>query len=178
VSYRGCTLWATLWTHIRIALFMFIMYEYLILLLLIRGRFQWPRGLRRGSTAARLLGLWVRILPRAWMSVSCECCVLSGRGLCDELVPRPEESYRVWCVWMCDREASKNEAAYAPKGLSNHWKKKNRSGMSKWRGMHCDEGVTNCKGCGRSRMYSGAISDNNLEFSWRDIGGHGECQIW
>jgi hypothetical protein len=27
------------------------------------------------------------------MSVSCECCVLSGRGLCDELVPRPEESY-------------------------------------------------------------------------------------
>jgi hypothetical protein len=31
------------------------------------------------------------------MSVSCECCVLSGRGLCDVLVPRPEESYRV-CV--------------------------------------------------------------------------------
>jgi hypothetical protein len=31
------------------------------------------------------------------MSVSCECCVLSGRGLCDELLPRPEESYRV-CV--------------------------------------------------------------------------------
>jgi hypothetical protein len=24
--------------------------------------------------------------------------VLSGRGLCDELVTRPEESYRVWCV--------------------------------------------------------------------------------
>jgi hypothetical protein len=48
--------------------------------------------------AACLLGLWVRIPPRACMSVSCECCVLSGRGLCDELVPRPEESYRVWCV--------------------------------------------------------------------------------
>jgi hypothetical protein len=30
--------------------------------------------------------------------VCCECCVLSGRGLCDELVPRPEESYRVWCI--------------------------------------------------------------------------------
>jgi hypothetical protein len=29
------------------------------------------------------------------MSVSCQYCVLSGRGLCDELVPRPEESYRV-----------------------------------------------------------------------------------
>jgi hypothetical protein len=32
------------------------------------------------------------------MSVCCDCCVLSGRGPCDELFPRPEESYRVWCV--------------------------------------------------------------------------------
>jgi hypothetical protein len=43
-------------------------------------RSQCPRGLRRGSAAARLLGLCVRIPPVAWMSVSCECCVLSGRG--------------------------------------------------------------------------------------------------
>jgi hypothetical protein len=49
---------------------------------------------------SRLLGLWVRIPPRAWIYVSCECCVLSGRGLCDGLVPRPEESYRVRCVWL------------------------------------------------------------------------------
>ena len=27
------------------------------------------------------------------MSVCCECCVLSGRGLCDELITRPEKSY-------------------------------------------------------------------------------------
>jgi hypothetical protein len=33
------------------------------------------------------------------MCVSCECCVLSGRGLCDGLIPRPGESYRVWRVW-------------------------------------------------------------------------------
>jgi hypothetical protein len=33
------------------------------------------------------------------MSFCCECCVLSGRGLCDELITRPEESYRVWCVF-------------------------------------------------------------------------------
>jgi hypothetical protein len=32
------------------------------------------------------------------MFVSCECCVLSGGGLCDGLVPRPEESYGVWCA--------------------------------------------------------------------------------
>ena len=29
----------------------------------------------------------------AWMPVSCECCVLLGRGLCDELITCPEESY-------------------------------------------------------------------------------------
>jgi hypothetical protein len=32
------------------------------------------------------------------MSVCCGCCVLSGTGLCDGLIARPEESYRVWCV--------------------------------------------------------------------------------
>ena len=36
----------------------------------------WPRGLKRGSAAARQLVLQVRIPPREWMSVSCECCVL------------------------------------------------------------------------------------------------------
>jgi hypothetical protein len=30
------------------------------------------------------------------MSVCCECCMLSGRGLCDELITRPEEPYRLW----------------------------------------------------------------------------------
>jgi hypothetical protein len=29
--------------------------------------------------------------------------VLSGRGLCDGPIPRPEESYRLWCVSECDR---------------------------------------------------------------------------
>jgi hypothetical protein len=36
-----------------------------------------------------------------WMSVSCEGRVLSGRGLCDGLITRPEESYRVRCVCVC-----------------------------------------------------------------------------
>jgi hypothetical protein len=61
-------------------------------------RSQWPRGLRRGSAAVRLRGLWARIPPGAWMSVSCECCVLSGRGLCVGLITRTEESYRLRCV--------------------------------------------------------------------------------
>jgi hypothetical protein len=33
--------------------------------------------------------------------------VLSGRGLCDELITRPEESYRMWCVVVCDLETSR-----------------------------------------------------------------------
>jgi hypothetical protein len=62
------------------------------------SQFQWPRLWRRRTTATRLLGLRVRIYTVAWMSVSCECCVLIGRGLCDGPISRPEESYRVWCV--------------------------------------------------------------------------------
>jgi len=41
------------------------------------------------------------------MSVSCECCVLSGRGLWDEVITRPEESYQLWCVVVCDLETSR-----------------------------------------------------------------------
>jgi len=59
---------------------------------------QWPHGLRSGSAAACLLGLWVGIPPAVWMFVSCECCVLSGRELCVGLVTRPAEFNRVWCV--------------------------------------------------------------------------------
>jgi len=71
-----------------------------------RGRSQWPRGLRRRPAVVCLLGLWVRIPPEAWMFVSCECCVLSDRGLCDELITRQEESYRRWCAIVCDLETS------------------------------------------------------------------------
>ena len=34
------------------------------------------------------------------------CCVLSGRGLCDEVITRPEESYRLWLVAVCDQETA------------------------------------------------------------------------
>jgi hypothetical protein len=37
----------------------------------------------------------------AWMFVSCTVFVLSGRGLCDGPIPRPVESYRLWCVSEC-----------------------------------------------------------------------------
>ena len=57
--------------------------------------------------AAHLLRSGVRIPPRAWIFVCCECRVLSGRGLCDELITRPEESYRLCCVVVCDLETSR-----------------------------------------------------------------------
>jgi hypothetical protein len=62
------------------------------------NRSQWPRGLKRGFVAACLLGLWVQIPPESWMSVSCECSVVTGRGLFVGLITRPEKSYRVWFV--------------------------------------------------------------------------------
>ena len=62
--------------------------------------------------AARLLRPWVRVAPGAWIFVCCECRVLSGRGLCDELINRPEESYRLCCVVVCNLETSKMGAPY------------------------------------------------------------------
>ena len=60
---------------------------------------RWPRGLRCEPPAAvRLMGLRVWISPRTWTSVSYDCCVMSGRGLCLGLIARPEDSYKMWCV--------------------------------------------------------------------------------
>jgi hypothetical protein len=69
-------------------------------------RSRWPRRLRRGFAASRLLGLRVWMPPGA---IS-ECRVLLlGRGLCDGLIRRPEESYRMYacrCVWSSATKAS------------------------------------------------------------------------
>ena len=90
-------------------------------------RSQWPRGLRRRSAAARLLRSWVRILPGAWMFVCCVCCVLSGRGLCDDLITRPEESCQLWWVVVCDLETSIMRRPWPALGCSATGKKKQLS---------------------------------------------------
>ena len=84
------------------------------------GRSQWPRSLRRRSSAARLLRLWVRIPPEAWIFVCCECCVMSGRGLCDGLIARPQESCRMWGVVVCDQETSKTMRLKPATGLRKY----------------------------------------------------------
>ena len=38
--------------------------------------------------------------------------MLSGRGLCDELITRPEESYRLCCIVVCVLETSRIGAPY------------------------------------------------------------------
>jgi len=53
------------------------------------------------------------------MFVCCECCVLSGRGLCDGLIIRSEESYRLWRVFVYDLETSKTRRLKPATGL---WK--------------------------------------------------------
>jgi len=53
------------------------------------------------------------------MSVCFECCVLSGGGLCDELITRPEKSYRLWRVVVCDQETSRMRRLKPATGL---WK--------------------------------------------------------
>ena len=89
----------------------------LVLQICVVCRSQWPRGLRRRSSVTRLLRLWVRIPPGAWMFFCCECCVLSGRGLCDGLITRPGKSYRLWRVVMCDQETSKTRRLKPATGL-------------------------------------------------------------
>jgi hypothetical protein len=54
-----------------------------------------PRGLRRRSAEIMVSK------PTGCMDVYL-LCVLSGRGLWDELITRPEESYRLWYVVVCD----------------------------------------------------------------------------
>jgi hypothetical protein len=71
------------------------------------GRFRWPRGLRRGSAAAHLLGLRVRIPSGTWMTVFFSVLHVvrqrsvlradhSSRGVLSSMV----------CVTECDSEAS------------------------------------------------------------------------
>jgi len=65
------------------------------------------------------------------MFVCCECRVLSDRGLCDELITRPEESYRLWCVVVCDLETSRMMRPWPALGRSateknNRWRGTNK----------------------------------------------------
>ena len=98
------------------------------------GRSQWTLDLMSGSAAAHLLGLRVRIPPEAWISVSSDCCVLSGRGLCVGLVTCPGEPYGVWCVWVWSRILD-NEETLAHWGVVEPLKKMLKK-LTNYRQLH------------------------------------------
>ena len=52
--------------------------------------------------------------PAEGIYVFCECCVLSGRGLCNGLTTRPKESYRLWRVVANDLETWKMRRLLPP----------------------------------------------------------------
>jgi hypothetical protein len=87
-------------------------------------RSQCLRRLTRGSAAAGLLGLRVRIPPGAWISAFCECCVFSGRGLCDAW-PLVQSAPTKCGVSECDRSIQWG-GGLSPLGLSNHDEKRQK----------------------------------------------------
>ena len=87
----------------------------------------WPRSLRRGSAAARLLGLWVRIPPEE------RVCLLSGRCPCDGLITRPEESYRLYCVVVCSLESPR---IIKPGPALDHSAIGKRNYLALWQKLH------------------------------------------
>ena len=64
------------------------------------------------------------------MTLICILCIFavteySGNDVRQrELITRPEESYRLWCVVVCDLEKLKNEEAMTRVGSQRHKKKK------------------------------------------------------
>jgi len=104
----------------------------------------------------RLLACWdCGFESRRWHGclVSCECCELSGRGLCDELFSRPEESYRLWCVWVWSwsllEEAvtqwssgtKRTQIRLDPSGLLKGVRSKTSGNIKSWQLVLCTSGV-------------------------------------
>jgi len=68
------------------------------------------------------------------MFVCCECYVLSGRGLCDEL-SLVQRSSTDWCVVVCDLENLMNEEPIALIGLQRHKKRERERKREKIRNV-------------------------------------------
>jgi len=54
--------------------------------------------------------------PDGGMDVCLDYCVLTGRGLCVGLITLPEESYWLWCLTGCDREALMRRRPWSARG--------------------------------------------------------------
>jgi len=67
------------------------------------------------------------------MSVCYEYCVLSDRSLCNALITRPGESYRVRCVVVCDLETSRMWRPWPALGRKATGKKKVTTSLKRTR---------------------------------------------
>jgi len=84
-------------------------------------RSQWPRGIRRRSAAARLLGLWFRIPPAAWkFVVSVVWCQVEVSATSWSLFQRSPTDCG---ASLCYLEHLKNEEVMASVGPQRHRKK-------------------------------------------------------
>jgi hypothetical protein len=101
-----------------------VQYYYIILLyvlphyevhMYLKCRSQWPRGLRRGSAPARLLAVWVRIPPAAWMFDCCVCCQVTVS--CWSLVQRSPTDCGVSNEW--SRSHLSRDRVEAPRDLKS-----------------------------------------------------------
>ena len=75
------------------------------------------------------------------MPVSCECCVLSGRGFCDGLITHLEENYREWCVVVCGLETSKMMRPWPKRAVAQRKKKIGCANGATAQGGKCQSGV-------------------------------------
>jgi len=83
------------------------------------------------KSISRIISLLARIPPRKWMDVSCECCVLSGRGLCIRPITRPRRFLRTVLCLEFDLEALMRRPWPRPIRAVKPWKKNYRSIIKK-----------------------------------------------
>jgi hypothetical protein len=71
-----------------------------------------------------------------------ECCVLSGRGLCDEVITHPEELYRLWYVVVVWSRNLKNDGGHDSRWVAapqQKWKNKKSSLDIAWAVQKIDD---------------------------------------
>jgi hypothetical protein len=79
---------------------------------------RWPRVSKARICGRSLAGVVGSDSVGNMVSVSCDCCVFLSRGLCDDLNPRPEESYQLLFVSVCGLDTSRMRRSWQALGHS------------------------------------------------------------
>ena len=108
------------------------------------------------------------VFEHSWMSVCCECCVLSGRGFCDG--KSPEQRINTVCgVSECDGETSITSRPWPTGGLLQqalaHWRAVT-AGPGHWRVVTADPGPL--EGCYSGPWPTGGLLQQALAH-WRAV---------